>query len=258
MSLTDEKLQFFLREVAELKKHKDEYGELHLKLEEKKASLIGKLYFTATLNGEIVSDSYKVKIEFPQSYPNIPPSAEEIGGRIPKTLDDHVSDSRFLCLGPALEILSEFKKDPTILNYLENQLKPVLCWHSYREKHPKESLPAYSHCDKGIKEYRDETKLKEKYFIVLESDDVNVILLLLKMLINGTYKNNPKCPCLSGQKLKDCHGKFLQILLDMPYLKKEYIKLDYDKIFQEAKENGEISDIRPFLVKRRRNRLKKK
>jgi hypothetical protein len=258
VSLTDEKVQFLLGEVAELKKYKNKYGELHLKLKEEKAFLIGKLYFTATLNGETISDSYKVKIEFPQSYPDIPPSAEEIGGRIRKTLDDHVSDSRFLCLAPALEILSEFKKEPTLLNYLENQLIPILCWHSYKEKHPEESLPAYSHCGKGIEEYRAETNLKEKYLIILESDDINVVLLLLKLLIDGTCKNNPKCPCKRGLHLKDCHGKFLQTLLDMPYLKPEHIKCDYDKMFQEAKEHGEIADIRPFLPKRNRKKMAKR
>lgn len=255
MSLTDEKIRFLLGEVAEFKKYKNKYCELHLKLKEEKAFLIGKLFFAATLKGETISDSYKIKIEFPQSYPDIPPSTEETGGRIGKTLDDHVSDSRFLCLGPALEILSEFRKEPTILNYLENQLTPILCWHSYKEKHPEESLPAYSHLAKGIEEYRDQTNLKEKYFIVLESNDINVVLLLIKMLIDETYKSNPRCPCKRGQNLKDCHGKFLQSFLDMPYLKMEDIKRDYDKMFEEAKKHGEIDDIRPFSPRRKRKRI---
>lgn len=255
MSLTDEKVQFLLGEITDLK---NKYSALNLKLKEEKAFLIGKLDFTATLSGETISDSYQIKIEFPQSYPDIPPSVEETGGRIPKILDYHVSDSKFLCLGPALEILSKFRKKPTLLNFVENCLIPFFYWHSYRERHPKKSLAAYSHGDNGIEEYRDETNLKEKYFIVLESDDITVVLLLLQMLIDETYKSNPKCPCKRGQHLKDCHGNCLQLLLDMPYLKKEHIKHDYNKMFQEAKEHGEIADIRPFSAKRKRNRLIRK
>ena len=254
VSLTDEKVEFLLGEVAELK---SKYGLLHLKQKEEKAFLIGKLDFTATLDEETISDSYQIKIELPQSYPDIPPVTEEIGGRIPKNIDHHVYPDNTLCLGPPLKILLKFKKEPTILNFVENFLIPILYWHSYREKYPEKPLPAYPHCDDGIKEYHNETDLKEDYFKILETDNINVVLLLMKMFLDETYKSNPKCPCRRGQRLKNCHGKNLQILLDMPYLKK-YLKLDYDKMFQEAKEHGEIDDIRLFSPRQKRNRVIRK
>jgi len=247
--MTEEKIEFLMREITELK---DKYNSLHLKLQEEKAFLIGKLDFTATLEGETISDYYLIKIEFPQSYPDVPPITEEIGGRIPKNIDHHVYPDKTLCLGPPIKVLLKFKKEPTLLNFIENLLIPILYWHSHRERYPEKPLPAYPHGDHGIKEYHNETNLKENYFSLFESDDINVILLLMKMVIDGTYKSNPKCPCRRrGLKLKDCHGNNLQLLLDMPYLKK-HINLDYKKLLQEAKENGEITDIRPFLRKRKR------
>lgn len=254
MSLTDEKVEFLLKEVAELK---NKYGVLHLKLNEGKVFLIGKLDFTATLNGNIISDSYQIKFEFPQSYPDIPPEVNETGGSIPKNTEHHVNPDNTLCLGPPLKVLLKFRKEPTILNFIENCLIPILYWHSYRERYPEKPLPAYPHGNDGIKEYHNETNLKEDYFKILETDNINVVLLLIKMFLDETYKSNPKCPCRRGQRLKDCHGKNLQILLDMSYLKK-YLKLDYDKMFQEAKEHGEIDDIRLFSPRQKRNRIMRK
>jgi hypothetical protein len=253
--VTDEKIKLLLDQVESVRSR---YDNLHLKLNEGKAFLVGELAFTATRIDETISDSYQIKIEFPQRYPCISPTVKEIGGRITRDVDHHVSPDHTLCLGPPQYILKKFKCDPTALGFIENLVIPKLFWHSYNETHPGEPLPAYEHGDKGIKQYRDETNLKEVYFIILESDNIKVILLLLKMFINGTYKSNPRCPCKSGQCLKDCHGKFLQALLDMPYLKPEHIKCDYDKMFQEAKENGKINDIRPFSTKRKRGQLIKK
>ena len=181
----------------------------------------------------------------------------KIGLRIPKNKDHHVNPDKNLCLGPPLKILMSFREKPTLLNFVKNRLIPNLFWHSYRERYPKMPLPAYSHGDGGIREYHNETNLKEDYFKILGTDDINVILLLIKMLLDETDASNPKCPCRSGQRLKDCHGKNLQLLSDMPYLKK-YLKIDYDKMLQEAKEHGEIVDIRPFSSKRKRGQFLKK
>ena len=255
MAVSDEKLELLIKEVAQLKQHG---YELDLKCDSVSAFLVGNLEFTAVFAGEQITDSYWVKIIIPDGYHLVPPAAKEIGGRIPRDVDHHVSPDHTLCLGPPLETLRKFKCDPTLLCFVEKLLIPKLFWHSYNAVHPEAPLPAYKHGDNGIKQYRDEANLKEVYFIILETDDINVILLLLKMLIDGTCKSNPKCPCKRGLHLNDCHSKFLQALFDMPYLKKEHIKCDYDKMFQEAKENGEINDIRPFSAKRERGRLIKK
>lgn len=255
MVVSDKKLGFLLKEVAQLKKHG---YKLDIKCDSVSVFLIGNLEFTAVFAEEQITDSYWLKIIIPERYPLAPPTVKETGGRIPRVVDFHVFPDHTLCLGPPPEVLKKFKCDPTILGFVENLLIPKLFWHSYNAIHPEAPLPAYVHGDKGIEKYRDETNLKEIYFIVLESDDINVVLLLLKMLIDETYKSNPKCPCPSGQKLKDCHGKLLQTLLDMPYWKPEHKKCDYDKMFQEAKENGEINDIRPFSAKRKSGRFIKK
>ena len=255
VSLTDEEIDFILCEVAKLN---NKYDGLHLKLENGRAFLIGELNFTATWLDETISDSYQIKIEFPQNYPDIPPMVEETGDRLPKNVDNHIYEGQFLCLGPPLKVLLKFREEPTILNFVETSLIPTRYWHSHRKIHPTKPLPAYSHGDGGIREYHNETNLKEDYFKILKSDNINVVLLLIKMIIDDTYKkSNPKCPCKKGRQLKDCHGKNLQLLLDMPYMKK-YIGLDYDKMFQEAKERGEIDDIRPFSQKKRSRQVIRK
>jgi hypothetical protein len=255
VAVSDEKLGLLLKEVAQLKEHR---YDLDLKCDSASFFLVGNLEFTAVFAGEQITDSYWVKIIIPDRYHLVPPAVKEIGGRIPRVVDFHVNPDHTLCLGPPLDVLKKFKCDPTVLGFVEKLLIPKLFWHSYNAIHPEAPLPAYAHGDEGIEKYRNETNLKEVYFIVLESVDINVVLLLLKMRIDETYKNNPKCPCKSGQHLKDCHSNCLQALLDMPYLKKEYIKLDYDKMFEEAKKHGEIADIRPFLPKRNRKKITKR
>ncbi len=256
MIFKDDKIELLLNEVESIK---NRYEQLHLKLNERKAFLIGNLVFNAIMIGETISDSYQIEIEFPRDYPDIPPSVKEIGGRI----NNHLNPENTLCLGPPLKILLEFQQNPTVLYFIERILIPILCWHTYREINSEVHLPYYSRGNDGIKEYHNETNIRENYFKVFNLDNINVVLLIIKMILDDTYKNNPRCPCRSRQKIRDCHhGKDIQLLLEMPHMK-QYIHLDYNKMLKEAIENGEIDDIRPFSDKRRirrliKNRVKKR
>jgi len=222
--LTDKKMEFFLEQVECLK---NRYDELHLKYRQGDVYLVGNLEFKCALEQETITDNYIVEIQFPFDYLLRPPAIKEIGGRIPRNVDHHVNPDHTLCLGPPLQILRQFRKDSTILGCIEKLAIPKLCWHSYNQIHPDNPLTAYSHGDIGIADYRKEVDLQEVYFEIFETKKLCVVLGLLEIIVTKVYHNNLSCPCKSGKILGDCHGKLLQSVVTMPYLKVTHLAQDY-------------------------------
>lgn len=54
-----------------------------------------------------------------------------------------------------------------------------------------------SHGGKGISEYYKE---------FFETDSELVVIELLKIIIEDSYRGHMPCPCASGKRLRNCHG----------------------------------------------------
>lgn len=222
--MTDEKMLVLLEKVEQLR---ERYDGLHLKFRQGNAFLVGVLKFNAMHGEDTITDCYRIEICVPSDYPLRPPVVKETGGRIPRNTDHHVNPDKTLCLGPPIELVKKFKREPTLLGYIENLLIPKLYWHSYNQRHPETPLGAYSHGDEGIREYRENTNLQATYFEIFEVNDLSIVLRFLEIIVKGTQNSNSLCPCNRGQTLSTCHGKILESLLEMPYLKKNHLALDY-------------------------------
>jgi hypothetical protein len=78
--------------------------------------------------------------------------------------------------------------------------------YSYLEKYGKLPFGDLSHGGPGLREFYSE---------FFNTDDVRVILALLKIMADGSYRGHFPCPCGSGDILRKCHGpvllKFLEI-----------------------------------------------
>jgi len=197
------------------------------KYDEKNNYIEGELGFNRPYKGEYIEDRYCLRI-FLNSYPKLPPSVLEIEEKIRRNKDNHVYLDHTLCLGPPIELLVKFKKDPSLFHFVDTILVPNLYWHSYKKNNGKEPWKAYSHGAEGIKEFRDKVNLKEIYFSILETNNLKVVLKLLDMAVRRTVMdNNISCPCGNGKKLNECHGILIDNLLNMPYLENCFIALDY-------------------------------
>lgn len=185
---------------------KQQFEELHKKFQGLKLCedspdqwvIRGILSFSATYNEVTMEDEYSVLISFPENYPDMPPNVQETGGRI--SSDFHQYDDRTLCLGAPVEVERRFKANPNLLSFVKTLVVEYLYGYSHLEKYGELPFGELSHGGPGIQEY---------YQDLFNTDDVKVILKLLKIMADGSYRGHQPCPCESGKILRKCHGPIL-------------------------------------------------
>jgi len=155
----------------------------------------GMLSFSATFQDETITEVFSVLIALPRDYPDSPPTVQETGGRIPA--DFHQYHDRTLCLGAPVEVSRRFKADPCLVTFVETLVVEYLYGYIYFEKFGEMPFGELSHGAKGIREY---------YQGLFKTDNVQIVLSLLKVMADGTYRGNQACPCGSGKILRKCHG----------------------------------------------------
>lgn len=199
----------------------------------------GKISFSASFQNDTITDTFSVMIILPDDYPHSPPNVQETGGRIPA--DFHQNPDRTLCLGIPIEVRQRFKKEPTLLAFVEKLLIPYLYSYSYFEKYGKLPFGEFAHGGKGIREYYQE---------LFKTDDIYIVLELLKIMANGSYRGHHLCPCNSGKILRKCHGQLILKLLK-EYPKEIFFKdFLYILISLEDKEKDYIMKEKNFTMPR--------
>src|SRR5690606_4072799 len=82
------------------------------------------------------------------------------------------------------------------------------------EQHGALPFGELAHGYKGIREY---------YQDAFNTDDVQVVLALLRVLADGAYRGHLRCPCGSKRALRKCHGASL-LALQQNQSKERFIK----------------------------------
>lgn len=160
------------------------------------------LSFSATFQSVTIEDSFSTLIQFPDDYPGSPPAVQEAGGRIPANF--HQYSDRTLCLGVPVEVYRRFKADPRLAVFVETLVVEYLYGYAYSKKYGILPFGELSHGCQGIREY---------YQDAFNTDDVRIVLALLKVLADGKYRGHHACQCNSGKILRKCHGPVLIDLL---------------------------------------------
>ena len=144
-----------------------------------------------------VLDTYQIAIVFPPSYPADIPELIETGGRIPRILDRHINNKSTCCIGPRLEQIQIWLKDPTIHAYITQSVIPFLANQSYYERVGEWKNGQYDHGAGGVLSY-----YAESYGLT----DRKLVETILNYLANNQKlgRNDP-CFCESGKKTKKCH-----------------------------------------------------
>jgi len=205
----------------------------------------GVFSFSATFQGETIPDSFSVLIRLQDDYPDSPPTVQETGGRIPP--DFHQYPDRTLCLGAPVEVWRRFKSDPRLITFVETLVVEYLYGYAYFEKYGEMPFGELSHGAQGIREYYQE---------LFGTDDAQIILALLKVMADGTYRGHHICPCGSVKILRKCHGPaMLELLKQLP---KERFICDATNVLYSLKEH-EMKDfdwnLLPKALKRELNEI---
>ncbi len=158
----------------------------------------GVLKFSREYSGRPIDDQYSVKIIVPDAYPDVLPQIFETGNRIPTDYHRYADES--LCLGAPLAVKQKFRRQPTLLGFVDNCVIPYLYSFSYKSKFGKMPFGELSHGGIGILEY---------YQDLFGVKDRRRVLKLLQILAEGNYRGQDRCPCGSGKHIRSCHGKLL-------------------------------------------------
>jgi len=177
-----------------------QYDQLTLAWSDGNQLVQGLLEFKASYNNITIQDSFQVKILIPSDYPDNPPVAKEIAGRIPSVFH---SNHDGLCLAAPIEIRRKFSENSTLLKFVNALLIPYLFAFCYWEEHGVMPFGELSHGSKGIMEY---------YLEFFKVHSETAVLNLLRALVSGNYKEHQKCPCGSGIIIRFCHAEYFRKL----------------------------------------------
>ena len=169
----------------------------------KNIAVQGILRFTATYEEvkDKIAGEYQVDIRIPEQYPDKPPVAKEIEGKVEKSF--HVNPDGTLCLGAPLAVRKAFAKCPTLIGFVENCLIPFFFSYEYKKKNGILPYGELSHGADGILEHYQE---------LFDVNDDLAVLGLLRILTDNDYRGHHDCPCGHGTRLRNCHGEQLRKL----------------------------------------------
>ena len=195
----------------------------------------GMLRFSEEHFRRCIEDEYSIEIAIPEEYPDVLPKIVETGNRIPG--DFHHYQDGSLCLGAPLDVKQKFRKQPTLLGYVDNCVIPYLYSYSYKCKFGKMPFGELSHGGIGLLEY-----YRELFGI---KDQRRVLKLIQILTEEQHYRDHDRCPCGSGKRLRSCHGT---MLLEIQKLQSptEFLN-EYHWIVRDLANKAFSNPYRPFF-----------
>lgn len=158
----------------------------------------GRFILNHSANGIPLYEEYSIQIEIPSSFPDSFPKVMETSGLIPEGFD-HVNPDKYLCLAANCEIAALLDKTPTLVAFIDELVTSYLYSAAYYAKYRICPFGERPHGIKGLK-----VAYADRY--AADTDDV---LLPLLGYVSGklAYRGHTPCPCHSGKRLRECHGK---------------------------------------------------
>jgi hypothetical protein len=171
----------------------EEFPTLHFYPEGDRVVLRGT--FPVVYEGEVL-DRYAVEIELLADYPASIPVAREVGGRIPRTADYHISDKGDACLFIPDERWRVYPKGTSLTTFLNGPVRNFFIGQSLFRLTGEWPFGQRGHGAQGTREYYEE---------LLGTADMAVVIGYLECLSRPALKGHWPCPCGSGKRLRECH-----------------------------------------------------
>ena len=145
-----------------------------------------------------------VSFDFPLTLPKI----REVGGKIRRRGFEHIYPDRELCLEVDTKVKIDLLKNPSLIYFFETYVTSYFFSYLYYEKYRKFPFGERSHGEKGILEYYCEL------FMVRDPETAKQ---LLHYLCGTHLKGHHPCPCMSGNRYRNCHLPKIIELKNSPY-----------------------------------------
>lgn len=164
-------------------------------------SISGNLGFTVKYDDKVIRDDYDVEILIPDTYPNEPPTAKEIAGKILRCPDNHIYDNGTFCLGAPLAVKQVFSKQRNLVWFVKEQIVRFLFNHSFKREYGIRPDGELSHGPKGLLEF---------YYDFFDTHNIYAVLDFLRLLSMERYDDHAECPCGSGLIIRKCHHRIMK------------------------------------------------
>lgn len=157
--------------------------------------------------GSVVVDRFQVELLLARDHPATYPVASEIGGRVPRLNENHVSEDGQLCLFLPEEGPTYWPAGSTVDSFLQGPVNSYFVGYLYFIAHGSWPFGERRHGVDGILDfYRERTEISEP----------GGLLEAMKVLARGGVKGHWKCPCGSRQKMRGCHPGILALREAVP------------------------------------------
>lgn len=177
--------------------------------------IAGILEVECVCNDEYIKENFEIEILLDE---NKIPVVKEIGKKVKRNYHHIYKESGNLCLATDLE-QELYLKDHTVIEWIEKYVVTYFVSYCYYKKYRTFPFGEHSHGEKGIYEFL------QKYFDVL---DASAAKRMLEYVSTRKYRGHFLCPCGSGKRLRNCHGKKILDLYnsnELDVLKNTYRRL---------------------------------
>jgi len=193
--------QWLEEQIADVLK---KYPDFEVKESEASYTLSGKFIMNAEYNNIPLYDEYEIEIVVDANFPDEVPAVRYLGNDIP-TAFEHFYSNGTLCLGASCELYDFLEEKKSLCSFIDEIVMSYFYAVSYYRRYGIVPYGERSHGIKGI---------EEAYMERYEVTDQNVLIQLMLYLADVyRYRGHKECPCGSGMKFRDCHGK--KILRDI-------------------------------------------
>lgn len=143
-------------------------------------------------------EHFRIEAVVPPDYPETLPLVREVGGRIPRQIDRHISPEGFACLFAPAERFIHCPEGSTLLDFLNGPVRNFFISQSIFDLTGEWPFGQRSHGIAGIAE-----SYAEMFEVPPTPDNV---VRILEFLERREIKGHWPCPCGNGKRLRDCHG----------------------------------------------------
>lgn len=184
-----------------------------------------------------ISGRFDIELAVPEKYPKILPCVRETGGAIDRDYG-HINSDGTLCLAAPVESRRIFSEQNSLLGFVNRLVIPYLYGYCYWKKYGRHPFGEQAHGAEGIVHY---------YMDELGLDSSSRVLAMVSFLLEHGYRGHLDCPCGSGLKVRNCHGRDLLSLSE--HHTKDTLKNDFRYVLDFCLKN-EKETIPKDLLKR--------
>lgn len=171
-----------------------------LKYNDIKREITGHIYVEYICYDEFIKGDFEIKIKI---FNNELPIVWEISNKISKNYQ-HMYNDRSLCLATDLE-QRLYMKSHTIVEWIKEYVEKYFVSYIYYKRYGIFPFGEHSHGEKGIYEF-----IKSYYGM----DNLNDAKNIYEYACTQKYRGHLACPCGSGKRIRNCHGKLILKLLN--------------------------------------------